>query len=86
MTGWPTLALAHPRTFLHIYSCRYRDGGSILTDRVKGVCGGFVESAHEVPVGVERGGDRGVSEAVLEHLGVYAVCDEHGGVRSEVPQ
>ena len=46
LSDWPTLFLAHLRTFLDISSCRHWDGGSILTDRIKGVCGGFVESAH----------------------------------------
>ena len=80
LTDWSMLHLAHLGTFLDISSCRDRDGGSILSDRIKGVRGGFVESSHQMAVRVQCRSNRSVAQPVLKHLGMDAVCDEHGGV------
>ena len=55
--------------------------GSPRKCSVETVCGGLVETLEEMPVRVESHLDRRVSEPELDHLGVLALGDQHGGMR-----
>lgn len=47
---------------------------------MKSIGSRLVQPRHQVPVSVERRGDRGMAEPILEHFHVDALGDEQGGV------
>ena len=47
---------------------------------IQGVCGRLVKTLIQVPVDVQCGLDRSVTEAFLDHLRMGALCNQHDGV------
>jgi len=47
---------------------------------IEALCCGLIEAFKEVPVGVEGGPDRSMSQPLLDHLRVLALCDQDGYV------
>jgi hypothetical protein len=53
--------------------------------RLEAVGGGLIEAVEEVPVGVERGFDRGVSQPLLDDLRVLTLGDQERPIPPPLP-